>query len=93
MSVCVDKLNPCITSKAWPYQRACHLIADSVEELIGFAQNIGLKKEWLQDKNTPHFDLNEAKRKQAIANGAIALPVREFVLKMRNVKKGEKWHI
>jgi hypothetical protein len=68
-----------------------------------FAKTIGLKDEWVQEggigaarnnngklvpyQRPPHFDLNESKRNQAIANGAIQLSIEEFVKKMRYVEK------
>jgi hypothetical protein len=80
-------------SKVWPYQRACHLIADTIAELMEFAESIGLKSEWFQNKDTPHFDLNESRHKQALAKGAILLGNRDFCLKMRRVEKAKQLDI
>jgi hypothetical protein len=63
------------------------LIADSVEELIAFAEKIGLRREWFQSKSSPHFDLTAAAREAAINNGAIPLSNREFVAKIRELRK------
>jgi hypothetical protein len=51
----------------------CHLTADNLDELIEFAEKIGLKREWLQESRngTPHFDLTLNKRKLALKLGAI----------------------
>jgi hypothetical protein len=51
----------------------CHLTADNLDELIEFAEKIGLKREWLQESRngTPHFDLTLNKRKLALRHGAI----------------------
>jgi hypothetical protein len=51
----------------------CHLTADNLDELIEFAEKIGLKREWLQESRngTPHFDLTLNKRKLALKQGAI----------------------
>lgn len=51
----------------------CHMFADSVEELVAFAERIGLKRSWLQGTapgKVPHFDLTEGKRWQALDAGA-----------------------
>ena len=57
----------------WPWRGKlwCHLFADSEEELHKFAMNLGLKREWFQDKRCPHYDLTENKRQQALKIGAI----------------------
>jgi hypothetical protein len=49
-----------------------HLIADDLEELHSFAQKLGLKREWFQDKRVPHYDVSDGKRKLAIRLGAQA---------------------
>ena len=56
----------------------CHMFADSIPELVGFAKGIGLKESWLQGndpdgRRIPHFDLTAGKRAQAVANGAIEI--------------------
>jgi peptidyl-tRNA hydrolase len=33
----------------------CHLTADNLDELIEFAEKIGLKREWLQESRNKHF--------------------------------------
>jgi hypothetical protein len=74
MSVYVDRLLPCVPNKNWPYDKSCHLIADSLNELHEFALKLGLKKEWFQDhKKHPHYDLTEGMRKKAIQLGAIEI--------------------
>ena len=52
-----------------------HLTADSPEELLEFAQKIGLRSSWIQYPGTwkEHFDLTEGKRQQALKNGAVAI--------------------
>ena len=71
----------------WHRGPSCHLIADSVEELIAFAESIGLWREWFQPRSSPHFDLTAAAREAAINNGAIPLTNREFVAKIRELRK------
>ena len=87
MSVYVDTMVPCTYSKRWPYKSACHMIADSVEELKIVANHIGLKPEWFQPLSFPHFDLTESKRKQAILYGAVSLSLQDMGKKIRELRK------
>lgn len=74
----------------WRNRPSCHLIADSIKELIEFAESIGIDKERFQPKSSPHFDLTAESRAAAVANGAIELGRREFVAKLREIRrKGE----
>ena len=59
MAVYVDNL----CNWGWHRGPSCHMIADSVSELIEFAISIGLRPEWYQPKSSPHFDLTEASRR------------------------------
>lgn len=83
MSVYVDPMQPCIKSSKWPYDQACHLIADSVEELHEFARQLGLHRSWFQDHNIPHYDLVGGIRRQAIRLGAVSVSVKDFVKLMK----------
>ena len=74
----------------WRHGPSCHLIGDSVEELIEFAVGLGMKKEWFQPKSSPHFDLNADGRKIAVENGAIELSQRDFVAKLREMRANAK---
>ena len=83
MAVYVDKL----VDYSWHRGPSCHLIADSIDELIAFAENMGLRREWFQPKSSPHFDLTAPGREAAINNGAIPLSNRDFVAKIRELRK------
>lgn len=83
MAVYVDRL----IDYSWRHGPSCHLIADSVAELKEFAVQIGMRVEWFQPKSSPHFDLTAAGRDAAVANGAIELNNREFVAKIRELRK------
>ncbi len=88
MAVYVDNLR----DYGWRHGPSCHLIGDSVEELIEFAESIGLKREWFQPKSSPHFDLTALGREIAVANGAIELTQRSFVVKLREIRiTRESW--
>jgi hypothetical protein len=83
MAVYVDKL----VDYSWRHGPSCHLIADSVEELKEFAVQMGMRVEWFQPRSSPHFDLTADGRDIAIRNGAIELSNREFVAKIRELRK------
>ena len=83
MGVYVDNLR----DYGWHRGPSCHLIADSVDELIEFALGMGLRREWFQPKSSPHFDLTADARTQAIRHGAIELNQREFVKKLRELRE------
>ena len=86
MAVYVDNLR----DYGWRHGPSCHLIGDSVEELIEFAVRLGMKTEWFQPKSSPHFDLNAEGREIAVQNGAIELNQRELIAKLREIRKREK---
>jgi hypothetical protein len=58
--------------QAWSYYNFCHLTADTKEELISFAEQLGLREEYIQvsRNGTLHFDLTKNKRFLAIKFGA-----------------------
>ncbi len=78
MSVYIDE--NCITKKQRTWW---HLGTDNVPELHQFAQSIGLKPEWFQDKKIPHYDVTLSKCILAVAQGAILIDSKEFVRKCR----------
>jgi hypothetical protein len=62
----------------------CHLWADDLDELLKFADSIGLKREWLQQKpngRNAHFDLVPSKRTQALEAGASEMSFGEWYKK------------
>lgn len=82
MAVYVDALTPA----RWRYRYACHMGADSREELVRFAGALGMQNEWLSSstgRHREHFDLTPAMRRLAVAAGAVELSRREFSAKMR----------
>ena len=54
--------------RAW-----CHMVTDGpIDELHAFADRIGLKREWFQEKgSTHHYDLMTAMRERAVKAGAV----------------------
>jgi len=83
MAVYVDRL----CDYGWRHGRSCHLIADSVDELIEFAIQMGLRREWYQPKSSPHFDLTVDARSEAVRRGAVELDSRAFVTKIRELRE------
>jgi hypothetical protein len=83
MAVYVDNLR----DYGWRHGPSCHLIADSVEELMEFAVGMGLQAAWFQAKSTPHFDLTADGRQLAVENGAIEIDQRQLVAKIRELRK------
>lgn len=69
--------------------RMSHMLADSKEELHRMAQSIGLKREWFQAHGTPHYDVCQAKRKQAILRGAIEIGRRDLVALIRQWREAK----
>ena len=82
MAVYVDKL----VDYSWRHGPSCHMIADSVDELMTFAVGMGLRPEWFQPSSSPHFDLTKEGRLAAVRHGAIELNNREFVTKIRELR-------
>jgi hypothetical protein len=81
VSVYVDGLFATPPHASWKWSSACHLTADSVEELHAFAKSIGLKKAWFQPHGRhPHYDLNERRRGVALSAGAIEINIRKRAL-------------
>lgn len=74
----VDPLISCVPNRHWRHDESCHLMCDPCEnftELHEFAQRIGLKRCWFQNKRggTPHYDLTAGKRAEAVRAGAIEI--------------------
>jgi hypothetical protein len=87
MPVYVDDMMPVVSRANWPWREACHMYADSVNELLSFAVRIGLKPERLQqDDFLPHFDLVRAKRRRAIRAGAIPVARRHVARRLRSAR-------
>lgn len=84
MGVYVDPLWRCIRSRRWPHAEACHLVADTREELHAFAERLGLRPEWFQrDSRLPHYDLTRGKRFQALRLGAQEISHKELAARVQ----------
>lgn len=80
MTVYVDELRDYPVSGRWRYGRACHMTADTLEELHVFARKLQLLRSWFQPhERWPHYDLTANRRALAVSLGAIEISAREFV--------------
>lgn len=63
----------------------CHMIADTTDELLAMADEIGVDRHWLQDPGTcrEHFDISKGKRALAIRAGAVEISQAGLGLKLR----------
>ncbi len=63
----------------------CHLTADTKDELHGFAEGIGLRRAWFQNKpgGRWHYDVTESMRAKAIIRGAVPVAYRDMPSIMR----------
>ena len=67
----------------WPWRgrRWCHLVSDvSLDELHDFAAQLGIPRRAFQGD---HYDLHEEGRARAIELGAIPVPSRELLVRLR----------
>jgi hypothetical protein len=55
--------------------KMCHMLADTTEELLAMADQIGVARKWLQKAGTPreHFDIALSKRALAVKAGAVEI--------------------
>lgn len=57
----------------------CHMMADTEEELHAMADAIGVARRWFQRvPSGNHYDITKAKRKSAVARGAVEITQREM---------------
>ena len=73
------------------YSDGIHLVADTLKELHDFAQKIGMKKGWFQDRpDHPHYDIISKKFSEgALQAGARKVSTRQIVM-LRRESKGQK---
>jgi hypothetical protein len=66
----------------------CHMWTDGdVEELHIFAEKLGLKRGYFQNKRTlQHYDIIPTKRKAALKMGAVYMPLKTWLFKIKEDK-------
>ncbi len=66
MAVYVDYLFVAL----WRWKLACHMTADTLDELHDMARQLGLKRSWFQNHpRFPHYDLTANMRRKAVLAG------------------------
>jgi hypothetical protein len=61
----------------------CHMIADTLEELHGMADRVGVAREHFQNRRCgPHYDIAKSRRLLAIDAGAVEISLRECACMM-----------
>ena len=81
-----------VDSARHPFGRMlmCHMIADTLDELHGMADAIGVDRKWFQSNASfPHYDICQSKRQLAIAAGAVVVDNRALAHKMRELRQGD----
>ena len=73
----------------WQGLRWCHMLADDLDELHGFAARLGIHRSSYQGPPktaVPHYDITGFERGRAIRLGAIACSRAEIVAVLRRVR-------
>ena len=87
--VYVDDMMACIPNRNWRWNRACHLFADTLDELHEFAAKLRMKRSWFRHKggnSLPHYDLTANKRLESVAIGAVPLDRRQAFEKRQQIR-------
>jgi hypothetical protein len=65
----------------WRGRRWCHLVSDvSLDELHAFAADVGIPRRAFQGD---HYDIPEDRRDDVLAAGAVPVPSRELLARLR----------
>lgn len=77
--------------RGWRKFIMCHMLADSMDELIAMADKIGVNRKYIQmpkhARQVPHFDICRTKRALAIMHGAFEVTCRQMVRVRRRIVK------
>jgi len=94
MSVYVDPLFTTTPKANWAYKKACHMTADTEEELHAMAERLGLKRSWFQNHHPRavfwHYDLTVNKRRQAIDYGAVPITGQQVLARVLAYNERER---
>lgn len=76
------------------WQGGGHMQADTLEELHALAEQLGLKRSWLQTRPgrpwRDHYDLTGDKRERAISLGAIPITARDAARRNRAAREAHR---
>lgn len=73
----------------WADKLWCHMLADEVEELHGFAHKLAIKPSSYQGPpktSAPHYDITGLERDRAVRLGAVECSREEIVAVFRRVR-------
>jgi len=77
-----------VDDKQIPYGRMkmCHVGADTKEELLEMMDKLGIDRQHIQNEGTwrEHFDISQAKRRQAVKFGAKEVTSKELIKILRD---------
>ena len=79
MAVYVDNMRA-----SYGRMKMCHMVADSIAELLEMAGQIGVDRKRFQPTSHPHFDICISKRANAIRLGARLVNRRELAQIMKS---------
>ncbi|MFP6812127.1 MAG: DUF4031 domain-containing protein [Moraxella sp.] len=66
----------------------CHMMADSLDELHGFAAYLGIGSNWFhKDASYPHYDITVQTRENAICLGAVVVGRKQIIECGKKLKK------
>ena len=68
----------------------CHMLADTIEELHAMADKLGLKRQWFQSGNIPHYDLSLSKRREAIKHGVQILDGKQIIQLIKKWRESDE---
>ncbi len=88
MAVYVDRSRVMFKEKLW-----CHLMADTLEELHNFAQQMNIDARLFhQNASYPHYDITLEMRSMVIAHGAIDADRQTIIAVGKSLKVQLKQH-
>ena len=89
MAVYVDNMQA-----SFGRMKMCHMMADTSEELLAMAREIGVAAKWIQDCGTAseHFDIAMSKRRLAVTAGAMECTMRDIGMLIRK-RKGKSYDL
>ncbi|MEM9223510.1 MAG: DUF4031 domain-containing protein [Pseudomonadota bacterium] len=82
MAVYVDNMRA-----SYGRMKMCHMVADSIAELLEMADKIGVDRKWFQPGSSPHFDISLSKRALAVRAGAIEVGRHELVAAIKRYRE------
>jgi len=64
----------------------CHMVADTLDELLDMADRIEVPHRYLQTGPVPHFDISKGRRKRALKAGAVEVCRRGMARRVRALR-------